>query len=258
MKAIRIQKLGGPEGLRLDDLPEPTPGPGEVLVRVRRGVAELPRPDGRQGVSTTRRSRCRPSRCPTAPARCRRSAPGVTRFKPGDRVAAASCRAGSTAARPRRRPRRRWAAAVDGMLAETRRPARARAWSRIPEHLSFEEAATLPCAAVTAWHALVTAGQLKAGRHGAGPGDRRRLAVRPPVRPAAGARVIATSSSDEKLSGRGTLGRLGRDQLQDDARLGQAVRELTGGEGVDHVVEVGGAGTLAGRSGRSGRAARSA
>ena len=114
----------------------------------------------------------------------------------------------------------------------------------VPEHLSFEEAATLPCAALTAWHALSVSGGLKAGDTvlTLGTGGVSVFAVQ--IAKIFGARVISTSSSDEKLA---KLRAIGADEVinyRTREDWDAAVLELTGKEGVDHVVEVGGAGTL--------------
>ena len=115
---------------------------------------------------------------------------------------------------------------------------------RIPEHLSFEEASTLPCAALTAWHALAVSGNLKPGETvlTLGTGGVSIFAVQ--IAKMFGARVIATSSSNEKIA---RLKELGADETinyRETEAWDKAVIELTGGRGVDHVVEVGGAGTL--------------
>lgn len=116
---------------------------------------------------------------------------------------------------------------------------------RIPEHLNYEEAAALPCAAITAWHALAVSGQLKAGETvlTLGTGGVSIFAMQ--FAKLFGARVISTSSSDEKLV---RLKELGADEVinyKTREDWDSAVLELTGKRGVDHVVEVGGAGTLA-------------
>jgi NADPH:quinone reductase-like Zn-dependent oxidoreductase len=115
---------------------------------------------------------------------------------------------------------------------------------RIPEHLSFEEAATLPCAAVTAWHALITSGNLKAGDTvlTLGTGGVSIFALQ--FAKMHGARVIATSSSDEKLERVRALGAGGTINYRTTPEWDKEVQSLTGKLGVDHVVEVGGAGTL--------------
>ena len=115
----------------------------------------------------------------------------------------------------------------------------------VPEHLSYDEAATLPCAAVTAWNALVVSGNIKAGDTvlTLGTGGVSIFAIQ--IAKAFGARVIATSSSNEKLA---KVRELGADEMinyREREDWDKAVLELTDGRGVDHVVEVGGAGTLA-------------
>jgi NADPH:quinone reductase-like Zn-dependent oxidoreductase len=114
---------------------------------------------------------------------------------------------------------------------------------RSPDHLSDEEAATLPCAAVTAWHALVTEGGVKAGDVvlTQGTGGVSVFAVQ--FARLLGARVIATSSSDTKLARVLPLGASDGINYKTTPEWGGRARELTG-SGVDHVVEVGGAGTM--------------
>jgi NADPH:quinone reductase-like Zn-dependent oxidoreductase len=116
---------------------------------------------------------------------------------------------------------------------------------RIPDHLSYEDACTLPCTGVTAWHALVESGKLKAGDTvlTLGTGGVSVFAIQ--IAKLFGARVIATTGSEEKES---RLRELGADEVinyraRED--WDAAVNELTGKFGVDHVVEVGGGGTLA-------------
>ncbi len=113
-----------------------------------------------------------------------------------------------------------------------------------PKHLRDEEAAALPCAAVTAWHALVSAGGVKAGDTvlTQGTGGVSLFAMQ--FARLLGARVIATSSSDDKLSRVLQLGASDGINYKTTPEWGARARELTG-FGVDHVVEVGGAGTLA-------------
>lgn len=116
---------------------------------------------------------------------------------------------------------------------------------RIPEHLSFEEAATLPCAALTAWNALVVSGRLKAGDTvlTQGTGGVSIFAIQ--FAKLFGAKVIATSSSDEKLARTRDLGADETINYTTREDWDKAVMELTRKRGVDHVVEVGGTGTMA-------------
>jgi len=116
---------------------------------------------------------------------------------------------------------------------------------QVPEHLSLDEAATLPCAAVTAWHALAISGNLQPGDTvlTLGTGGVSIFAIQ--FAKLFGAKVIATSSSDEKLE---QVRRLGADETINYREVedwDEAVIELTDGRGVDHVIEVGGTGTLA-------------
>jgi len=116
---------------------------------------------------------------------------------------------------------------------------------RIPDYLSYREAATLPCAALTAWNALAVSGNLKPGETvlTQGTGGVSIFAIQ--IAKLFGARVIATSSSDEKLK---RLANMGVDEtINYRARpdWDKRVLELTDKRGVDHVVEVGGLGTLA-------------
>jgi NADPH:quinone reductase-like Zn-dependent oxidoreductase len=116
---------------------------------------------------------------------------------------------------------------------------------RVPEHLSFDEAATLPCAAVTAWHGLAVSGNVQPGDTvlTLGTGGVSIFAIQ--FAKLFGAKVIATSGSDEKLE---RVRQLGADETinyRETEDWDKTVIELTGGRGVDHVIEVGGTGTLA-------------
>lgn len=115
----------------------------------------------------------------------------------------------------------------------------------VPEHLSPAEAATLPCAGVTAWNAVMVAGAVRPGDVVLvqGTGGVSLFALQ--FAHLAGARVIATSSSDDKLQRAIELGASDGINYKTGPDWGKQVRTLTGGRGVDLVVEVGGIGTLA-------------
>jgi NADPH:quinone reductase-like Zn-dependent oxidoreductase len=115
---------------------------------------------------------------------------------------------------------------------------------RVPEHLTDEEAAPLPCAAVTAWHALVSEGGIKPGDTvlTQGTGGVSIFALQ--FAALAGVRVLITSSNDGKLERARQLGAADGINYKTTPDWDKRVRELTGGVGVDHVVELGGAGTL--------------
>lgn len=114
----------------------------------------------------------------------------------------------------------------------------------IPDHLSHEEAATLPCAAVTAWNALMVSGKLKARDTVLlqGTGGVSIFALQ--FAKALGAKTIITSSSDEKLERAKQLGADHTVNYKENPDWDQAVLEITEKRGVDHVIEVGGAGTM--------------
>jgi NADPH:quinone reductase-like Zn-dependent oxidoreductase len=135
------------------------------------------------------------------------------------------------------------AGAIDGVLAEYD-VLHESGVVPVPEHLSDEEAATLPCAAVTAWHGLITEGQVTAGDSVLvqGTGGVSLFALQ--FARLVGARVVITSSSDDKLRRAREMGAAEAINYKATPEWGDRVRELTGGRGVDHVVEVGGAGTL--------------
>lgn len=132
---------------------------------------------------------------------------------------------------------------VDGMLAE-RVVLPANGLVTFPEHMSFAEAATLPCAGVTAWHGEFVGGDVKPGSTVLllGTGGVSILALQ--FAKLAGAKVIITSSSDEKLMRARELGAEHTINYRENPDWQQAVLELTGGVGVDLAVEVGGPGTL--------------
>jgi len=161
----------------------------------------------------------------------------VTRFKPGARVVATFFQPGPQPAA--------LGSPLDGMLAE-QVVLNEEGVVSIPDHLSFEEAACLPCAAVTAWHALYHAGRpIKAGDTVLvlGTGGVSIAALQ--FAKATGARVIATSSSNEKAARAMALGASDVVNYERTPEWDQEVRKLTSGRGVDCVIEIGGAGTLA-------------
>ncbi len=132
---------------------------------------------------------------------------------------------------------------LDGMLAE-QIVMEERGLVAIPEYLSFTEAATLPCAAVTAWHALFVRGSLASGQTVLvlGTGGVSVFALQ--LANASGARVIVTSSSDEKMDKAKAMGAWETIHYGREPNWDREVWRLTNERGVDHVVETGGPGTL--------------
>src|SRR5262252_1926154 len=240
MKSYHAESGAGLAGMTLKQHDEPKPGPREVLVRVRanslnfrelsvlKGTYPLPvKADVVMGADGA--------------GEVVALGAGVTRVKNGERVAAAMFP--------------KW---IDGPFALENAPQLGGsldgmmtdfivlsedALVRIPDHLSFEEAATLPCAGVTAWNALTGSRRLQAGDTllTLGSGGVSLFALQ--FAKLLGTRVIATTSSDEKAK---RLAALGADSVINyrttpDWHL--KVRELTAGRGVDQVIDIGG-GTL--------------
>ncbi len=168
---------------------------------------------------------------------------GVTDLKPGDRVASLFFQDWADGEITQAVGRSALGGSIDGVFA-TDRLLPAHGVIRIPGTLSFERAATLPCAALTAWNALVEKGNLHAGQTVLiqGTGGVSLFALQ--IAKAHGARVILTSSSDEKLARGRALGADETINYRSTPDWDAAALTLTGGTGVDHVVEVGGSGTM--------------
>jgi NADPH:quinone reductase-like Zn-dependent oxidoreductase len=243
MRAYRLHDYNGPDGLRREELPDPTPGVGEVLVRIR--AASLNYRDLLISKGHYSRSLALPL-IPLSDGAGEVAAvgPGVTRFKPGDRVAAAFMTGWIDGEVTDAAARTALGGAIDGVLAEIRVFPQD-GLVALPDHLSYEEASTLPCAAVTAWHALMVGRGLRPGQSVLvqGTGGVSLFALQ--FAHMAGARVIATSSKDDKLERAIRLGASDGINYTTTPDWDKAVRALTGGTGVDQVIEVGGAGTLA-------------
>lgn len=232
-RAYHLEKPGSLDGLVLAQQPIPSPGRGQVLVRVRasavnyrdivivQGMFPVPVPADRVPLSD-------------GAGEVIALGEGVTRFKTGDAVVNIffpNWFGGTFNAMPEQ-----WVIDHDGWLTEYK-VVDAEALSLMPRYLTFEEAATLPCAGVTAWSALagIGAGDTVLTQ---GTGGVSLFALQ--LAKAMGARVIATTSSPEKAQ---RLRGLGADHVLDYRATpgwGDEVRALTENRGVDRVVEVGG------------------
>ncbi len=169
--------------------------------------------------------------------------PGVTRVKVGDKVAGCFFQRWSGGEPPPNVQANALGGSIDGMLAEFV-VLEEEGVVKVPAHLSVEEAATLPCAGVTAWHALVEHGKLIAGQTVLLQGTGGVSTFGLQLAHAMGVQVVITSSSDEKLARAKSLGANRGINYKSTPDWEKAAMEFTGGLGVDHVVEVGGAGTL--------------
>jgi NADPH:quinone reductase-like Zn-dependent oxidoreductase len=242
MKAYEVQK-GSTDisGLRQVDRPDPKAGPHDVVIRVR--AASLNYRDHLVviGQYFTRLER---DTIPLSDGAGDVVAIGplVTRFQPGDRVAGTFLQVWKDGPRPPEADS--LGVPLDGTLAEYI-VLHEDGVVAIPHSVSFEEAATLPCAGVTAWNALMVAGRpVKPGDVVLclGTGGVSMFALQ--IARSAGARVIVTSSSDAKLERALSLGASDGINYKRFPDWEKEVHALTRGRGVDHVIEIGGVGTL--------------
>jgi NADPH:quinone reductase-like Zn-dependent oxidoreductase len=253
MRAYRLQ-AAGIDGLAEVELPAPKPGPRQVLVKV--AACSLNYRDLAIALGTYRMP-TKPNLVPLSDGAGEVVEVGadVTRVKAGDRVASCFFQrwfGGPPAADTHVSA---LGGGLDGMLAQYV-VLEQDGVVALPAHLSFEEGATLPCAAVTAWHALAEHARIVAGQTVLvqGTGGVSIFALQ--LARLMGAQVIVTSSSEQKLARAQALGAAHGINYKATPEWDKAVVELTGG-GVDHVVEVGGPGTWRARCAPSGSAARS-
>jgi NADPH:quinone reductase-like Zn-dependent oxidoreductase len=242
MQAYEIQSFGF-DALKRVERAEPKIGPGQVLLKMRAwslNFRDLMVAKGQYNPKL--RMPCTP--LSDGVGEVVGVGEGVSRVKLGDRVAAAFMPKWISGEINEAKARSALGGGGEGMLAELVAIAE-EGVVHLPAQLSDEEAATLPCAAVTAWHALIGEGTLKAGDTVLvqGTGGVSIFALQ--FARLQGARVIVTSSRDEKLARAAQLGASEGINYNTTAKWDDRVRELTGGAGVDYVVEVGGAGTLA-------------
>jgi NADPH:quinone reductase-like Zn-dependent oxidoreductase len=240
MKVWQIPGFGV-DSLEFVERPAPVPGPGEVLVKIH--AVSLNFRDLLM-VKRLYNPRLKFPRVPCSDGAGEVVAvgEGVAAFKPGDRVAGIFMQNWLEGPLTAARARGALGGDIDGTLAG-QIVLREQGLVPIPDHLSFEEAATLPCAAVTAWNALA-AGEVRPGGTVLilGTGGVSIFALQ--FAKMAGARVLGVSSSHEKLERARALGLDAGLNYQVMPDWDRWAMEQTGGEGVDLVVEVGGAGTL--------------
>jgi NADPH:quinone reductase-like Zn-dependent oxidoreductase len=242
MRAYRLIGQTGIDGLERVDESMPKPGRRQVLVKV--AACSLNYRDLAIATGQYRAgSRANVVPLSDGAGTVVEVGPDVTRVAVGDRVAGCFFQRWVGGAPPADSQASALGGGIDGMLAE-QVVLEDTGVVKIPEHLSLAEAATLPCAALTAWHALVEHGRLTAGRtvlvQGTGGVSTFALQFARLI----GAEVIAISSSDEKLAHARTLGASHTINYKTRPDWDAAARDLTGGRGVDQVVEIGGPGTL--------------
>ncbi len=230
----------GTNGLELtvQEVAQPSPGANEVLVRVRavslnrRDVSILGRGTSAGVVPTS-----------DGAGEVVAIGPGVAQFAVGDRVAGTFFANWPGGRLTRDAMASARGGGVDGMLAEMVVSPET-GLVAIPDYLSFEEAATLPCAALTAWRALFTDGEIQPGDTVLLEGTGGVSIFGLQLAAAAGARPIITSSSDAKLERARSLGAVGTVNYRTNPEWQKTVIELTGNRGVDHVLDVVGQETL--------------
>jgi NADPH:quinone reductase-like Zn-dependent oxidoreductase len=239
LRAWQIHDGFGLDNLALVERDDPTPGRGEVLVEV--VAASLNRRD----LMTVEGEYNPRQKLPLVPVSdgvgfVRAVGEDVRGLEVGDRVAGLMCLAWQGGRPTRDKLRTTLGGPLDGMLLE-QRVLPASGVCKVPAHLSDDEAATLPCAGLTAWSALYESARVQPGERVLvlGTGGVSIFALQ--LAKLAGAHVTITSSSDDKLA-RATA--LGADEVinyREQPDWGDVVRKRGG---VDHVIEVGGAGTL--------------
>lgn len=242
MKAAIVNPMGL-DNLKIVDVPEVEPGPGEVLVAMKAAslnYRDILAVEGGYGSMQKQESLIPLS---DGAGEIIGVGAGVRGFKEGDRVVGAffpDWQAG---------PLRLEAVAtdlggrMDGVAVE-QRVFRADAIVKIPDNMSFMEAASLPCAGATAWNAVIENGKVGPGMTvlTQGTGGVSLFALQFAVM--AGAEVYATSSSAEKIAKLKELGASHTVNYREEEEWGKAVMKMSRGRGIDHVVEIGGASTL--------------
>jgi NADPH:quinone reductase-like Zn-dependent oxidoreductase len=241
VKAWELQGPAGFDDMKLVEKPVPVPGPGQVLVKLKAATINY------RDLLTVKGGYGSRQKFPLIPLSdgagvVESVGPNVTSFKPGDRVTGSFFEGWLGGEPSEAKMRSNLGGALDGVLCEYR-VWPAAALVRTPDHLSDVEAASMPCAGLTAWSAVVKLGHIRPGQTvlTQGTGGVSLFALQ--FARMNGARVIATSSSDAKIE---RLKKLGADttiNYKTTPEWGKLVRQQTG-IGVDLVVEVGGVGTL--------------
>ncbi|MFZ0133967.1 MAG: NAD(P)-dependent alcohol dehydrogenase [Desulfobacterales bacterium] len=243
MKVFQIQDDWSIDNLTLTQRPEPEPGPGQVLVRLQAAslnYRDLLVPQRGYGALT--------GTLPLIPVsdgagEVVATGAGVSRVAVGDRVCPLMIQ--NWVSGPPTTPTitATLGGPLDGVMTEYMVLGE-QGLVKIPEHLGWQEAATLPCAALTAWSALVTEGRVKAGDTVLvlGTGGVSLFALQ--FAKLHGARVIVLSGSDAKLDRALKLGADDGLNYRTTPAWGQAVKNMAGADGIDHVIEVGGKQTL--------------
>jgi len=239
MRAVVLESAYGLDNLKLVEKPDPVPGPGQIVVDIKaaalnyRDLATVTAPSGRTPFVP----------CSDGGGVVSAIGAGVTRVKLGEHVAPLFFQNWFSGEPTPQALGAALGGTLDGVLQEKVLLSE-QGVTRVPAGYSDEEAATLPCAALTAWRGLVVEGKVKSGDVVVvqGTGGVSIFALQ--FAKAAGATVIVTSSSDEKLARAKALGADHFINYKSTPDWAKDVRKFTGGLGADHIIEVGGAGTF--------------
>lgn len=239
MKVIEVQSPGGLDKLAVVERPTPSPGAGEILVQWHAtslnyhdylvAIGAIPVPEGRLPMSD-------------GAGEIIALGEGVTDWQVGDKVMSMFFPNWIDGKPSFKKTRAISGESVDGCMAE-QAVLPATAVTAIPTGYSYAEAATLPCASLTAWRGLMVEGGMQAGDTVLveGTGGMSVLALQ--LAQAAGAQVFATTSSPAKAERLKSMGVVAVVNYKEDPKWGKTINKLTGG-GVDHVLDVGGGSTM--------------
>ena len=243
MKAVVLETAEGPEHLRLVERPDPTPGPGEVLVRIKAASLNYRDLVMTRGGYGSRQRKVDLIPLSDAAGEVVALGEGASRFQVGARVTASFFQDWISGPADQSKINSDIGRDRDGILCELR-AFREQGLARTPDALTVLEAATLPCAGLTAWSAIAVYGRARPGQYVLiqGTGGVALFALQ--FAKLFNAEVIMTSASDTKLE---RVAALGADHLinyESDAEWGKTALKITSGDGVDNIIELGGSNTL--------------
>ena len=245
MRALNVAAPWGLDAIKVVELPDPKPGPGQVLVRMKavslnyRDLLMINGMYGRGAASTTDVITPFSDGCGVVEA----VGEGVTRFKAGDRVATLFFQGWVSGPPTLEKVMTALGFPIPGAGAELQTFSE-QGLSKVPEFLSDNEVATLPCAALTAWRGLFVDARLEPGDTVVLQGTGGVSIFGLQFAHAAGLRTLITSSSDEKLARAKDLGADHIANYRTTPAWSGPVREATQGRGADFIMEVGGGGTI--------------
>ena len=242
MKVVEIQRAFGIENLAVAERPQPRPGSGGILLRMKAASLNYRDLMTVQGMYNPKQP-LPLIPCSDGVGEVIEIGEGVARVKVGDRVATAFFQGWLSGEPTMDTVVTTLGGPLDGTLTEYM-VLKEDGVVHVPGHLNDTQAATLPCAALTAWNALAIQGNVKPGHTVLvqGTGGVALFAIQ--FSKLLGATVIAISSSDAKLERAREIGADHGINYKSIPRWGKTARDLTGGAGVDHIIELGGAGTL--------------